>query len=348
LGYARGVRVPTSLFGLTSGLAFALVLIASGACSSVPDITFDDVDGGSSGSSGGPCVATGAEICGDGRDNDCNGKADCADPACEAKSSCVDGVPAGWQVVAFAEGARPPCPEGFDESTDVTTVVGASGAAVCGCSCTGSTTCAAGSLGVALGATAACATSTESLALTTGCGQLNGPASFAVGANTFIKVTAPPPPTCNGTPTSTVTPLREGRVCAPRANDAGGCAATAACAPRVSAGYALCVQKAGSNECPPAFAVARHAGTSATDTRACSACSCVSMPCAVKLTLYDKVNCGAAQATAMTSATCSQIANAAFSARGYETTVSGGCGAASTPLGTGSLVLAGETTVCCK
>jgi hypothetical protein len=344
------VKASSFLLRLSSGLAFALLLTASGACSSVPDITFAavDVDGGSSGSPGGPCVPSGAEICGDGRDNDCNGSADCADPACAEKFACVDGVPAGWQVVAFADGARPPCPEGFDESTDVMTVVGATEAAVCGCNCAGVSTCAVGSLSVALGANAACGTATESLALTTGCGKLNGGDRFSVGANTFIKVTAPQPPACNGNPTSTVTPLREGRVCAATVKDAGGCAASASCAARVSAGFALCVQKAGSNECPPAFPVVRHAGTGATDTRACSACTCASVPCEAKLTLHDSVTCASAQANATTSAACSQIANAAFTARGYETTVSGGCGAASTPLGTGSLVLAGETTVCCK
>ena len=86
-----------------SSLAFAVVAFTVVACSSLPELTFDDGDAGGSEGGGGEgggggdggvdakpdtagCVKTGAEICDDGIDNDCNGTADCADPACGAGS----------------------------------------------------------------------------------------------------------------------------------------------------------------------------------------------------------------------------------------------------------------------
>jgi hypothetical protein len=334
-----------SLAGLA---ALSLLLVAAlGGCGSVPDITFDDVDGGAdTGSADASCIATGPEICGDGVDNDCNAKTDCADPACASRYACVTGLPADWQAVAFAEGARPPCPDGFGAGVDVRTVQGAAGAPSCTCDCGGS--CSAGSVGLAFGRTASCGDSSASLAVTSGCGRL-GTDAFTVASSAYVKVTPPTTPTCNANPSATVTPLRDGRVCSPTGKAAGGCSAASSCLPVVGAGYQLCVEKSGDNPCPSGFPSARRAGTSATDTRTCSACSCKASPCAVEVTLHEASGCGTAELTALSSAGCAQGSNnAAFTARGYETRVSGGCETASAPTPGGSLTLQGQSTICCR
>lgn len=323
----------------------ALVLVTSVGCSSIPDITFADVDGGAVGE-GGPCTAIGPEICGDGLDNDCNGSADCADPTCSATYSCVDGVPSDWKVIAFAESSRAPCPAGFGESTAVRTVAGASGQGDCTCDCGAAGNCGSGKVTLAFGTDATCAGSTQSISAASGCDKHNGAASFNVGANTFVKATPPAAPACVGAPKSSLAPLVDGRTCALAAT--GGCSGSSSCAPNVTGAYAICVQKAGANACPAAFPKGRRGGTTATDTRACSACTCAASPCSVDIKLHDSMNCGSTKATFKTSAACTKITNAAFSARGSEATATGGCTVATPPQQTGALTFVGESTICCK
>ncbi len=60
----------------------------------------------------GPCTPTGPEACSDGRDNDCNGLVDCADPACRATPACGMCVPTGPETGPFA------CGDGRDNDCD--------------------------------------------------------------------------------------------------------------------------------------------------------------------------------------------------------------------------------------
>src|SRR5438094_12111 len=90
--------------------ALVFTLLTWSACASVPDLRFDDGEGGAAADGGdaaanGPCVRTGVEICDDGIDNDCNGKTDCADESCEVLYACVDRAPQEWQLTGFAEAA---------------------------------------------------------------------------------------------------------------------------------------------------------------------------------------------------------------------------------------------------
>src|SRR5690349_16758394 len=138
MSYAEGVVRHASL-------AAFLVLVVCGACSSVPDLNFADDAGrteGGPGTSGGPCVKTGNEICDDGIDNDCNGDIDCADDACDSRYTCVDRAPDDWQLTALVEGSRPGCPTGFGDGKDVRTVTGSTGTPACGCDCGGGAACA--------------------------------------------------------------------------------------------------------------------------------------------------------------------------------------------------------------
>jgi hypothetical protein len=68
--------------------------------------------GGAAADGGMPsCEKKGAEQCDNGVDDDCNGKVDCADPACSAIMQCV---PNG-NVVGVLVPESSPCPAGFDK-----------------------------------------------------------------------------------------------------------------------------------------------------------------------------------------------------------------------------------------
>lgn len=319
LSYDRDVGGRISIVGLTSVfvLGLGVALAGSAGCSSIPDITFDDADAGGSNT-------------------------------CDSNRSCVERVPSDWQVVAFAEGARPPCPSGFGGGADVRSVQGASGPPKCTCNCSGSSSCADGKVTLALGTDASCGGSTESLDVENDCERLNGTRDFEVGANAFLRATPPPTPSCNGTSSSSPPPLRDSRICKLEASSAGGCGASSICAPRTGNGYQLCIQKAGANACPSGFSSEHRAGTGAADTRSCSACTCTASPCSVEVKLHDSTNCGSPKVTLTTTGTCTQVSTAAFSARGYETKVSGGCGAAGPSQGSGNLSIENESTVCCR
>jgi hypothetical protein len=96
-------------------------------------------DGDGDGDGDGPCVASGAEQCFNGKDDDCNGQADCADSACDPTSMCVPGGASTGVMV----GKDAPCPEGYKASEQVLHK-GLSGGGCEGCSCSvTATTCTA-------------------------------------------------------------------------------------------------------------------------------------------------------------------------------------------------------------
>jgi len=344
MSYDRGVVRHASLAAL-----LLLTVIACGACSSVPTLTFDDEEGGASADGGdaGPCVKSGAEICDDGVDNDCNGKTDCADDACQTRFTCASGAPDDWTLVALAEGARPNCPTGFGDAKDVRTVQGAGGSASCACECGGAASCSPAGLAAALGKDASCSGNAQSFAVKAACEKIN----VNIGASTFAKVTAGTANACGGNKNSVPVPLRDSRTCAlPKVG--AGCAAGQVCVPKAANGFAMCVSKPGSLACPGAFPGMLHAGTTVNDTRACGTCTCTASPCTGELHLFDSKDCSTAERLKVTASAppgaCGQLTNTAFQARGYTTTVTGGCVPAGIPQGAGALTLSDETTICCK
>jgi hypothetical protein len=117
-----------------------------------PDASIDGVDDRvgnadamqdvvASDSPSGGCVSQGAEDCTNGVDDDCNGKVDCADPACGA-FTCIAPVPSGWLgPVALWQGpsgsAHPSCPTPFGNRIDANGGLN-SLPAMCGCTCAAS------------------------------------------------------------------------------------------------------------------------------------------------------------------------------------------------------------------
>jgi hypothetical protein len=335
-------------------VALLLSAVIAVACSAVPELRFDPDGGGSpggdGGTSGGPCVNTGPEVCDDGIDNDCDGRIDCADGACGPRYTCADRAPDDWQVIALAEGSRPGCPAGFGESKDVRTVTGNTGPAVCGCACGGGTACAAAGIAVGFDNDVGCDATNQTFAVRSQCERLQGN-GFSIGTNTFARAVMGNAGACPANPQGTLPPVRDSRTCAlPKVG--GGCGSAQVCVPRTSNVYAVCVTKPGSVACPGAFPSTRHAGTGATDTRSCSGCTCTAGPCTGEVKLYDNRDCNDGVKLTLNAVappvTCAQRTNGSFQARGYTSTVAGGCVTATPAQGSGTLTLAGETTICCR
>jgi hypothetical protein len=305
------------------------------------------------GGDGGPCIPTGPEICDDGIDNDCNGREDCADPACtaDAAHTCIPVVPTGWSVVAFVPNQRPAaCPSGYATPTDLSVAPASNG--TCSCSCTGSggQACSASPFNIGVGQ-GNCTGQTENGALANGaCTTLTGINGLVQAGSSILASTPAGPATCNPSASNTIgaNPPRSGKSCElPKTG--GGCA-SGVCAKTPGAPYAACVQRAGAQTCPAGYPNRTLVGTGISDTRSCTACNCVKVDCRARVELYNNGACnGAADMTAFTTNTCNATANTQFNANAYLATVlDGGCRPAAPVVLDGGVTVTGETTVCCR
>jgi hypothetical protein len=354
----------------------SVLLLVLVACSSVPDLRFTDdginPDGGTdSGREGGidggadtapPCVKTGAEVCDDDIDNDCNGLKDCADPACGTGFACTTPAPDGWTLIAFAEIATAAlvCPAGYTGSTDLR-VLNGSATHACPCTCTGSggsgPTCAGATTTIGIddentcNAPAGTATVTSNQAA---CTPLASAISIPGGADTpFGTLTVPAgPASCSASASLTKTDPTDGRSCVAPTKAGSGCSGTNKCVPKAS-GFDFCIYKDGVQACPTGFtARQRRAGTTSNDTRMCATCNCTLSACSgAEVSLFSNATCGATAKTAkVTGAACAaSVGDKGFSATHFKSAITGGCGApAPGSLLLGELTFGGERTICCK
>ncbi|MEO5731150.1 MAG: hypothetical protein ABI134_03100 [Byssovorax sp.] len=299
-----------------------------------------------------PCTPTGAERCDDGIDNDCNMATDCEDPACQAGFVCIPAIPSGWSAVAFSAQDRSACPAGYATAADV---VSAPASATCGCTCTEqkAASCSEGTVGLASNGAGPCpASPTFSL-------EANGSICGATGLNTVpngtVKI-APLPPkqgTCSGSPKNTIMPPVEGRSCDAAAVGAG-CAHGGACVTNPSGPFVACIAHDGVEPCPAGFPNGHAVGASAADTRSCSSCTCgTSATCSnPKLTLYKDASCSSGAHELPVTSGCDPVSDGnGNSYKSFKYTakiVNPGCQTTVNSMPTGSLVLAGERTVCCQ
>jgi hypothetical protein len=303
-----------------------------------------------------------AEVCNDGVDNDCNGKIDCADPACSVGFVCAPAAPAGWSLVAYASAARTSCGAGFGSAEDL--VEGPSALpATCACGCTvdpvDQGSCEKGTAKLySNGALGGC------VAL----GSLDFPAADgACGSKKLDSVVnskaqiAPLPYTpgkCAPAPSKTVTPVTyaaQGRSCLPAVALGGGCAA-GACAARPAAPFGMCVAKAGDQPCPAGFPQKHLAGTGTTDTRDCSACGCSTTgSCGnAKLTLYEDSSCDPTSGKAILPLVADDKCDPAnetkattYQAYVYSADLLNVACAPTASVASGAVSLVGARTVCC-
>lgn len=290
-----------------------------------------------------PCKPTGAEVCDDGIDNDCNGSADCADPKCYERFECVDGPPDGWDLILLStDEDRPKCPTGYGASTNVRVVEG-DGSLTCGCDC--GNNCGA-TITLTKGTELTCtdSPSTDTFQNQNDPSKCTGKSSFNLGSG-FAKVTSSAG-TCNPTETATKGDLVDGRTCAPQ-NIGAGCPGSQRCVPKKNTSeLTTCIAKAGSNACPAtAYKKPWRSGTSATDQRSCAGCVCDSNPCTVELDLWIHPSCqGAANLTIGES--CDPN-GAVSNLRSYKVKTTSGCSLATPSTSQGAIVFTNEQTICC-
>ena len=370
---ARHASFALSTLGTLGTLVIAVLVAGTGACSSLPDLHFDDgteagggeggpfnEGGGSDGGSDAPieaCVKSGpVEICDDGLDNDCNGLKDCEDPACGG-FACVAAPPDGWALIALALTAPPACPTGF-ASADVRVLAGTDTTG-CPCTCVGSggTSCTTGTTDVSVGDDAACNSgqSTATLSSNTGatCTAIGHDLSVgAVGSAGFGKITPPAgPTTCTPNATITKTDPTDGRTCTP-AKVGAGCTGAMQCAP-TAAGFTTCIQQAGAQVCPTGYNNRRLAGTTSADTRTCTTCSCNQTPCSGSLTIWSNSMCNAktSKLTTAANAACGAVgagSDTNNTGKFYTSNIGGGCAVGTAPTAQGALTFTDERTICCK
>ena len=318
----------------------------------MPVLQFDDADAftADGGGDAGPCIATGPEICDDGIDNDCNGQTDCADVACTPRWTCTAAPPDQWTPVGFAAATRVDCPVGFGAPTDLQTVAGKSGAPVCDCDCGGANACAPGGIVMTAGNTPACNDASQTFPNADGCQKISG-GGLSLTTNSYVKANAGTPGSCNVSAAGTFAPLSNGRTCG-IARLGGGCKANQVCVPRPGTAFQSCVEKTGNVACPGGYPTLYQAGDSAADTRACTACTCTTAPCAGTLELFDDTACTASANLEISAAappgTCAKGKNTAFAAKSFTVAMSGGCVMAAAGKGTGTLTFQDEETICCR
>ena len=231
--------------------------------------------GGSGGS--GPCVSTGAESCFNGRDDDCDGLPDCADPDCAPVAQCVPFDPLAGGRIGVVVSTLTTCPIGY---TDQFTIMSGMSAGGCsGCSCRpGAVTCSTNISSFGSGADCnnsgltgrfeTTFSSTQPCTAPSWIGSTLG-TIYGVQATPFI---ASPNGACTpqGAPTpSAVSWASTMRFCAaPMVGT--GCGAQA-CVPLISP--AKCAMYDGVQRCQPG-ATSTSWNTGASDSRTCGACSC--------------------------------------------------------------------------
>jgi hypothetical protein len=271
-----------------------------------------------------------------------------------AGGQCVPEVPNGWTFVGFDANGRPQCPSNMSNSTDVVADP-TGGAATCNCSCDVATdpSCTADNIGDMYDTNNTCSQNG---------GQFAGNGGACFNVNNVIQLApyhnlTPPGATggsCKAVTNNSVPPSSEtqGRICGGPLFGNGGCGAGQVCAPAV-APLRACVTMQGDQACVGPYTEKHSVGTSISDTRDCTACSC-SHPTADcvngQLTFYTQLNCAGQSITLPVDGVCHPNGggNASYYSHQYSATMQNpSCAKPPPTTPTGSLSLIGEETVCC-
>jgi hypothetical protein len=288
--------------------------------------------------------STGNENCENGIDDDGDGKVDCDDSDCTGAGYACRSIPDGWQGpfalyagTASAPDCVAPYPTVGLEGNDGLVAAAPSCSCTCGAltgnSCTASlefrsNTCGSNAGSTSVGATCVDVTSSASGVFSTAATGSNGSCTASAAAQS--------PPTWT----------RRVRACRAAGDlPAGGCAATARCAPPSPSPFARgqCISRDGDQACPSDYPKKNLEYRGVTDTRACVGCGCTPPSCSSPIRVFAGEDCTGQSATTTTSCSSSSISpvrSARLATTGTQCTVVNG-----TPQGsaTGSQPF----TVCC-
>jgi hypothetical protein len=313
---------------------------------------------GAGGGAGGACVPTGAEDCFNGKDDDCDGKIDCADPDCTPTAQCVTADPTAAPIGLLT--GTGPCPTaGYGNATKVMT--GPNTLSCTGCSCKAPTDVTCTTTLTSYNATALCeAESTvveKAGTFSTGddksCAVIPpwsvNPSGDIFGIVT-TKFTAAVATGCTATGTPVVPTLTwtsNGTFCG-TTSIGGGCGAGQVCVPITGGGSPCQLFDGNKSSCPGgAQPLLWYTGTSG--TASCGACGCGAATGAgcdnVTLSVGSDYGCSGSGSISSGGSLCfaSGIYQPGVQFSGTPTAPS--C-QASSPY-TGNLAPAGPKTLCC-
>ena len=232
---------------------------------------------GGAGGAGGMCVST-PESCFNGRDDDCDGRIDCADSDCSPTvAHCVGLDPGTGGRVGVMINAATACPTAYPDMMNV--MQNLTPGTCSGCSCSRpATTCS--TTVAAFDSPGACQAgmSLPPVPLPANMPCMK-PEWMLPSLNAFGIVAGPFTPTVNGACTPSGTPVAaaptwatSGRFCS-TTTIGGGCNAGQVCVPNITTPPGRCQMFDGAHACPTgATSTAWYTGYSGTQT--CSACSC--------------------------------------------------------------------------
>lgn len=230
----------------------------------------------------------GVETCLDGKDDDGDGKVDCADGNCGA-FECAPAVPPGWEgYFRLREGAFSPaldsvvCDDGKPPTRQLAAPVHIGQCAACSCGALSGATC--GNQPVFCSTDGSCSVGTDFTAnLVTGAcyspsSHRNANVRCWVGTTPVTALGSCTPSGGSVVPTDPWAELID--VCSGTGAGlaGGGCGANGACIPKSSDDYVaegVCVRQAGTAaNCPAGWGTPKHVFAGGTDNRGCSACAC--------------------------------------------------------------------------
>jgi hypothetical protein len=304
--------------------------------------------------------ASGAERCDNGKDDDGNGKVDCADSACSAVS-CTEQAPKGWLgPIALRVGDDDTTCSGSlsDKAFEAGDEPHAEAASCSTCTCSGGDSACSAFVNFEASAADGCNGSSCTTSVNQACVQVTPPC-LKDQSNASLKTKLPAAAgACKpSTPSASLPEAKwNTRVlaCAAPSADHGGCKSDQLCLPRdpgadFAANY--CVWKDGDTACPSATFGARHVYYRALhDTRACTACACSGPNCSYQWQVFDPSDamCKTPVLTLSSVDQCVQANVSAGALRvGAEVTGDGKC----TPSGgdsAGDVTASAPLTVCCK
>jgi hypothetical protein len=324
------------------------------------------------------CVPAPHEDCTNGKDDNCNGLVDCADPDCAAQNfACVPAWPNGWiaPVAFYDNGGGPPAPTPPLCATPYTVdsadghISPVAGADPCSCSCGGVTgvTCSNPFVGLYTGSSTCFGAPPFSGLVGTACGPLApqgginsaqiADAGVPSGGSCSTVTNVTPPPWSSSSDWA-----RSEKVCTLPAPHAyltapqNGCDAGQFCAevPAPTFNAKACLYQIGQpTTCPSAYSVKTTFFDAGVDTRGCNGtCRCgapTGVTCGTHVTLFAG-SCPGTTPQQILDTGCSTLNNfggSQVSASMTQTIGGGSCQVTSSPTPDGGIVPTGPVTVCC-
>ena len=238
-------------------------------------------------------VSRPVERCGNGKDDDGDGRLDCDDADC-SNMRCSPAAPSGWQgPVMLGEGAEAACAGNFDQVAFQGGTEPSGAPASCSkCTCSGSS-CSefvdfVTSDAVQCGGTS-CATSFNQ-----SCGEIS-PACLQGSSSAFLKTQLPSQTGCKASAQEpkldAATWKSAVKACSPAAVYNGGCPSNQVCMPSASGADAderLCIWREGDERCPDGkYSGRRVLYRELSDSRGCSACSCKAPACDYRWRVFN-------------------------------------------------------------